>query len=292
MSEHPHRIAFSRRIRHLETIEMGFGIRTAYRKAFRSTLFSLGYHVVEQTDTVAILHLMRKLCPLDCGVDMVRIGGDSDGGYLVPNDLDGIEYCFSPGVNTCAEFESQLADRGIKSFLADYSVDSPPVDRPEFIFDRKFLGPFDRDNWFTLSTWKDKYLANYRGDLILQMDIEGFEYETILTTPLNLLRQFRIAVIEFHGLDRLFDSFVFGRLSSCFEKLLEVFNVVHIHPNNSGESIIRGAIEIPEMMEFTFLNKSRCAMTTPVRQFPHRLDRDNSLTARPLVLANCWRSNL
>jgi hypothetical protein len=271
---------------------MGFGIRTAYRKAFRSTLFSMGYHVAQQTDTAALLDLMRKLRPLDCGVDMVRIGGDGDGGYLVPDDLVGIEYCFSPGVNTCAEFEGQLADRGIRSFLADYSVDSPPVDRPEFIFDRKFLGPLDRDNWFTLSTWKDKYLKDYRGDLILQMDIEGFEYETILTTPMDLLRQFRIAIIEFHGLDRLFDSFVFGRLSSCFEKLLEVFHVVHIHPNNSGESIIRGAIEIPEMMEFTFLNKSRRKVTTPVSQFPHQLDRDNCQTARRLVLADCWRSHL
>ena len=27
------------------------------------------------------------------------IGGAGDGGYLVPDDLDGIEYCFSPGVN-------------------------------------------------------------------------------------------------------------------------------------------------------------------------------------------------
>jgi hypothetical protein len=269
---------------------MGFGIRTASRRAFRSALFALGYHVAKQTDTVALVDLMRRLSPRDCGFDLVRVGSERDGGYLVPDDLKGIEYCFSPGVNTSADFESQLADLGIKSFLADYSVISPPVHRPEFTFDRMFLGPFDKENWFTLSSWKNKYLKDYRGDLILQMDIEGFEYETILTTPMELLRQFRIVIIEFHGLDRLFDSFVFGRLSSCFDKLLEAFCVVHIHPNNSGETILRGEIEIPEMMEFTFLNRSRVKAMTPAFQFPHPLDRDNSFTARPLVLANCWRS--
>lgn len=269
---------------------MGFGIRTAYRRAFRSALFGLGYHVSQQTEPAALADLLRRLGPRDCGIDLVRIGGDGDGGYLVPDDLEGIEYCFSPGVNTCAEFETQLADRGIKSFLADYSVGAPPVQRPEFTFDPMFLGSFDHENWFTLATWKNKYLKDYRGDLILQMDIEGYEIETILSTPTELLQQFRIAIIEFHGLDRLFDSFVFGRFLSCFNKLLDVFHVVHIHPNNSGELIVRGEIEIPEMMEFTFLNRSRVTGTSPASQFPHRLDRDNSLTARPLVLADCWHS--
>jgi hypothetical protein len=270
---------------------MGLGIRTACRRTFRSALFALGYHVAPQTDTATLITLLRKLRPRDCGIDLIRVGSEHDGGYLIPDDLEAIEYCFSPGVNTSVDFESQLADRGIKSFLADYSVTSPPILRAEFTFDRMFLGPFDKGHWFTLSTWKDKYLSGYQGELILQMDIEGFEYETILTTPLDVLRQFRILIIEFHGMDRLFDSFMFARLSSCFEKLLELFHVVHIHPNNSGEAIVRGEIEIPEMMEFTFLNKSRVKEATPAFRFPHQLDRDNSLTARRLVLADCWHSH-
>lgn len=232
---------------------------------------------------------MQKLRPLDCGIDLIRMGGCGDGGYLIPNDLEGIEYCFSPGVNLISEFEDQLADRHISSYLADYSVDSPPISRPELTFDKKFLGASDRDHFFTLATWKDKYLKDYSGDLLLQMDIEGAEYEVILSTPDKLLDQFRIIVIEFHGLDRLFDSFAFSLLSPCFEKLLQSFQVVHIHPNNCARIIKNGDIEIPPIMEFTLINKRRVKHTAPRTNFPHQLDADNTNRKR-VVLPRCWYS--
>jgi len=267
---------------------MGLGIRTASRQAFRSALFAMGFHVVEQTKTADLLRLMKTLKPVDCGIDLIRFGGGGDGGYLIPDDLRGVEYCFSPGVNTVSDFENQLADLNIKSFLADASVESPPILRPEFVFDKRFLGGFDRENYFSLESWKNKYIKDYAGDLILQMDIEGAEYEVILGTPETLLDQFRILVIEFHALDRLFDAFVFNLFSSCFEKLLKSFHVVHIHPDNSGECVKRGGIEIPVMMEFTFLSKRRTHSVRPQEKFPHELDADNSKTARYLPLPKCW----
>jgi hypothetical protein len=273
---------------------MGLGITTASRtvskQAFRSALFAFGFHAVKQTKTVDLLDLMTKLRPQDCGIDLIRIGSSRDGGYLIPDDLGGIEYCFSPGVSSISDFENQLADRNIKSFLADYSVDGPPVARSEFTFDKKFLGPFDDGKYFTLASWKDKYLKDYAGDLILQMDIEGAEYEVILSAPDGLLDQFRIMGIEFHGVDRLYDAFTFRLLSSCFEKLLRLFHVVHIHPNNFGESVRRGELEVPVTMEFTFLNKRRVKSTRAKMSFPHKLDQDNSRLRRHLPLAKCWYS--
>ena len=68
-------------------------------------------------------------------------------------------------MNTISNFENELADRGIKSFLADYSVeDGPPIARPEFCLDdKKFLGSSDRESYVTLASWKDKYLKDYWG---------------------------------------------------------------------------------------------------------------------------------
>jgi hypothetical protein len=251
-----------------------------------------GFNLTWQTEPARVLELIRKLRPLDCGKELIRVGGAGDGGYLIPNDLDGIEYCFSPGVNTTSDFEDQLAELGIKSFLADYSVDAPPIDRPEFIFDKKFVGVLDDEKVFTLSSWKEKYLENYAGDLILQMDIEGAEYSVILSTPPELLSQFRILVIEIHYLDRLFDPCCFDLLDSCLEKLLESFCVVHIHPNNFYGSAKRGVVEIPRLMEFTFLNKKRISHATPVRTFPHPLDALNVPFRRSLDLPKCWYADM
>jgi len=247
-----------------------------------------GFNVTWQTEHDAVLELMRKLRPQNCGKKLIRVGATGDGGYLIPDDLDGIEYCFSPGVNTVSEFENQLADRGIRSLLADYSVDAPPVIRPEFTFDKKYLGSSNSEQFFTLASWKDKYLKDYGGDLILQMDVEGAEYQVILNTPEELLRQFRIIVIEFHHLQGLLDPFVFRLFSSCFEKLLASFFVVHIHPNNCCGSVKSENIEIPRLMEFTFLNKKRVSRTEPLQTFPNELDAKNVPQRKNLVLPKCW----
>jgi hypothetical protein len=251
-----------------------------------------GFNLSWQTKPERVRELIRKLRPMDCGKELIRIGGAGDGGYLIPDDLEGIEYCFSPGVNTVSDFEDDLADRGIKSFLADYSVDGPPISRPEFVFDKKFVGALNDEKFFTFAAWKDKYLKDYPGDMILQMDIEGAEYPVILSTPAELLNQFRILVIEIHYLDRLLDPGCFDLLASCFEKLLASFSVVHIHPNNFYGSAKSGDIEIPRLLEFTFLNNARISNAKPAQRFPHPLDAPNVLYRRELVLPKCWYADI
>lgn len=256
---------------------------------WRSALLALGYNASTVTPGGRLEDFLSKVRPVDCGIEMIRIGSEMDGGYLVPDDLEGIEYCFSPGVSTVSDFENQLADMHINSFLADYSVDAPPVQRPEFVFDKKFLGASDRGCYMTLETWKNKYLRGYADDLILQMDIEGGEFEVLFNVSDTLLNQFRIVIIEFHAMYRLLDPFAFEIYSSCFEKLLDKFHVVHIHPNNCCGSTIRGIFEFPHVMEFTFLNKKRARSLKPQTIFPHKLDRQN-LPGKPLALPLCWYS--
>jgi hypothetical protein len=260
-------------------------------KLVKSGLLELGIYTTKRTEIRDVLCLIEKLQPQQCGKELIRIGSKTDGGYLIPDDLAGIEYCFSPGVNTVSDFENHLADLGIKSFLADYSVDGPAVPRPEFVFDKKFLGSSDREPFMTLASWKERYLKNYTADLILQMDIEGWEYEVIFSTPDSLLDQFRIMVIEFHYLDRHFDPFVFSLFSSCIEKILQHFHVAHIHPNNIGQTFKVGELEVPQVMEFTFFNKRRVASIKPQKVFPHKLDIDNTVSAA-VKLPECWYSRV
>jgi hypothetical protein len=257
----------------------------------RDAGLAVGLNITRCADRGEVLGLIKSLRPMDCGKDLIRIGGNGDGGYLVPDDLEGIEYCFSPGVGTTTNFESHLATLKIRSFLADYSVDSPPIRRPEFTFDKKFLGADDNETFFTLKSWKDKYLRGYTGELLLQMDIEGFEYEVIPSTPADVLNCFRIMVIEFHFLDRLFDPFVQELVfKPCFEKILGHFYVSHIHPNNCCGSVKTDGIEIPRVIEFTFYNRNRVAGAREYHEFPHPLDRDNVTTRRSLRLPKVWYS--
>ncbi len=237
-----------------------------------------------------VLQLIRSLRPRHCGSPLIRIGEAADGGYLVPDDLCGIEYCFSPGVSDTAVFENALAERSIHSFLADYSVARPPLERPEFTFDRKYIGAVNDEVYMTLEAWKERYLPGYGGEMLLQMDIEGAEYEVILSTPLSLLASFRILIIELHWLERLFDPFAFGIVKACCQKLLSRFYVVHAHPNNCSGLLRHNGIEIPDVMELTFYSLARRAPGAFCSTYPHPLDVDNCRASAPMILPECWWS--
>lgn len=263
-------------------------MKTIHNGLLYDTLFAMGYSVVKHTGDASVRELIRSLRPRDCGKKLIRVGGDGDGGYLIPDDLEGLEYCFSPGVSTVADFESELADRGIRSFMADYSVDAPPVIRPEFVFDKKFLGSNDSEKFFTLATWKNKYLSGYSGDLLLQMDIEGAEYEVLSNMTDELMDQFRIIVIEFHKLQRLFDPFSYQLYEAGFQKLLKHFYVAHIHPNNFGGIVRKGDLEIPKLLEITFYNKKRVCEVKNANMFPNPLDVDCNPEYATMALPKCW----
>lgn len=261
----------------------------AVKRWLRRAALSCGYTLAPRVPDDQVIDLIRMLRPRQSAAPLIRLGSPGDGGYLIPDDLAGLEYCFSPGVNRTADFESALADRHIRSFLADHSVAHPPFMRPEFVFDRKFIGLTDDEVYMTLQSWKHRYLAGYAGDLLLQMDIDGSEYEVLLNAPEPLLAQFRIIVVELHALDRLFDPFAFRVMGNCFRRLLERFYVVHAHPNNCGGMIRHQGIEIPQVMELTLYNRARAAPGEYRNDYPHSLDADNCPARPPLSLPACWR---
>jgi hypothetical protein len=216
-----------------------------------------------------------------------RLGPHGDGGYLVPNDLDGVTACISPGVSTECGFDLAMADLGIDVFMADASVDGPPVDHPKFHFEKVFLDSYRSADTTTIDSF---CAAAGEGDLVLQMDIEGAEYRVIPSMSESLLRRFRIVIVEMHNLDQLFAAFAFDIIRSAFAKLTAYHDVVHIHPNNCCGSVEREGLEIPRVMEFTFYRRDRAAFSDGRSLvFPHPLDVDVKSANAPLVLPKCWR---
>ena len=257
------------------------------KDALLRIVHGLGADIADRTPYSEVRSLIRLLRPLDSGVALIRVGPDGDGGYLIPDDLDGIEHAFSPGVATQSGFEAALAARGIGVFLADFSVAGPAEPHPAFVFDKKFVGALSNDVYMTLDDWKRARIGDHRGDLLLQMDIEGAEFETLLSASADLLAQFRIMNIEFHSLQELFNRPYFELASRVFRKLLQTHGVVHIHPNNCCGSIKSGGLEVPRVAELTFYRHDRFRARAYCTAFPHALDRDN--TRKPtLVLPECW----
>jgi len=142
----------------------------------------------------------------------------------------------------------------------------------------------------TIDDWAKLSLPDSQGDLLLQMDIEGSEYEVLSGASDDLLKRFRIIVVEFHSLNELWSKPFFKLVSQVFEKLLQTHTCVHNHPNNCSDSVRIGDIEIPMVVELTFLRNDRIRGSSFAKIFPHPLDVDNRQKKPSLLLPKCWYS--
>lgn len=211
---------------------------------------------------------------------------------MVPNDLNGITACFSPGVDVNSKFEKACAELGMNVFMADASVSGPAESHDLFHFDKKFIGSFSSDEFIAINEWlEEKAKQVVGGDWLLQMDIEGFEYETIYSMSEEFQKRFRIMVIEFHRLESLFSELGFGFIERVFRKILSTHQCVHIHPNNIADSTKCYGFEIPWFAEFTFLRKDFVTENGWVSDLPHRLDCPCDPSRADLALDSVWFKN-
>jgi hypothetical protein len=252
---------------------------------------SAGLFIDKPAASSSVLTFLEQFRSRLVAVDLIRLGGKSDGGYLVPNDLEGVKYCFSPGVDVKATFEKELAEKyGIRSFMADASVSEPPLDSDYFEFDPKFLGSRNDDTFITLSSWIDQKVGADDHDMLLQMDIEGAEYEVFVETPMDVLSRFRIMILEFHDLERLFDQKMLPLLSAVFSKLARNFSIAHVHPNNCRGVISRDGVDVPRVIEVSFIRNDRIAgirSDQPI-SLPHPLDEMCCPDRQDVVMPAVW----
>jgi hypothetical protein len=244
---------------------------------------------------------LQCLIPYDSGHALIRIGGDKDGAYLLPNDLAGIRACFSPGVNTYKRFEDDLTSRGIRCHMCDGSADLHRLETPlapdhAQTFRKKWLEPLPGDDCISLEQWiaEEEGAAWKSADYILQMHIEGAEYRNLSNLGEHVLSRFRIIVLELHYLDwMIFDQ---GFLNSCvlplLKKLSSTHLLVHFHANNvTGTVRAAPDVYIPKIVELTYLRRDRCLGWPEQRMVPIAEDVANVADRPQVELGLPWRVN-
>ena len=120
------------------------------------------------------------------------------------------------------------------------------------------------------------------------MDIEGSEYEVLLDIEENLLKKFRILVIEFHQFYDFVTTLGHNLIQATFDKILQHFYIVHIHANNLMPMITVHDYKIPNLLEFTFLRKDRLKNKEPILKLPNTLDKKNVLEKEDIILPDYW----
>lgn len=259
------------------------------RRIIKTLFAKQGIILSKASEKENVNNFIKSLYPYLTPFDLIRLGPNCDGGYLVPNDLVGIEACFSPGVDKVSEFENDCLKYGMKIFLADKSVEKPNLDISEDKYDflKMFIGCTNNEDFITMDDWVKLKSKSENSDLLLQMDIEGGEYNSIINMSDTLMNRFRIMIIEFHFLQDLWNPNYFNVIKTVFDKILQTHICVHIHPNNCCGIDSRDGIDIPRAAEFTFIRKDRFEPKNFTNNFPNKLDYDCTLN-KAIVLPKNW----
>lgn len=249
-------------------------IRRHLSPAVRNVFARLGWlpqRISHEADIRSTLGLIR---PFKITTPLKRYGGEGDGGYLLPETLENVTAVFSPGVAQTSLFEAYFADLGIPCFMIDPNVDNPPIRHSNFIFERMALGPTSiPGSQIALEDWVTKYAQE--GNLVLQMDIEGAEYESILAAPRNILSRFGYIALELHDFTALASRSGGRLIRATIQKLLESHLPIHVHPNNCCRPLRTKRILLPNVIEVSFARRDLVLAAGEYAVLPHPLDAPN-----------------
>lgn len=243
------------------------------KKYFLRAFHTLGRHPEKLTPKKVLFETLNALRPRAFADHLVRIGGVGDGGYLLPESVRTIEVVVSPGVGDSVKFELDMLNKfGSHSVLIDASVERDSEWPEEFFFLPKYLGARS-DKYFMNLEEVITHCQLSQKKLLLQMDIEGFEYEVLMTTPSKTLRLFEVIVIELHDLNLWIRKEIFVRfIKPALENLLEGFVPIHFHPNNAGGFSNIYGLNVPNTVELTLVRKVNQKVLGEYSILPHPLD--------------------
>ncbi len=203
------------------------------------------------------------------GLELLRLGNPhADGGYLFGFRGNQVDVLLSYGVRDDVSFDLSF----LRLFpecsvhLFDHTIDQLPIELPQFHFHRQGVGPRSEGEFGSISSHLLQFVPAQKSCYI-KMDIEGAEYETLLSCSKRELSSVVGLVVEFHDI-RPSNHLLIPLL----RKLRDEFHLLHVHANNSGGLFIDGDVRFPAVIECTFLRKSS-SDTFVQAELPNRLDR-------------------
>lgn len=181
------------------------------------------------------------------GVSFRRVGRDYDGGYVLVDDLTASDYLISMGIANDVSFEKSLENTVSYIDMYDFSIDAPPEPVRNSEFFKEKIGSSSQH---VLERIPEE------NDGILKIDIEGGEWEFLPSLSVEQLNNFRQIAIEIHwAIDYSFLQ-VTGMPVEVLEVLNQTHQLVAMHPNNYGSTVLVDGVVVPQVLELTYLRRS------------------------------------
>lgn len=205
------------------------------------------------------------------GFELLRVGGRNDGGYLMAEPgQNGIAY--SLGIAEEVSWDLEMAGRGFEIWQYDGSVAAPPVNHAKFNFSKLFITGQEPclDGFVTLPDLLAANCHTDREDLVLQMDIEGAEWQVLANIAESALNSFRQIILEIHT--PLTEIMQLPRRNAILRRLGRSHQVIHAHVNNCSPTLFFGAQPFWTVIELTYLRRGNIKFNLSPHDYPLPLD--------------------
>ena len=187
----------------------------------------------------ALFAMLQPVSITNC--ELERFGERNDGGYLMcGNLLDGVQAGYSYGISGYDDWGCEISNRStIPIHQYDcFNTDRPWCFRGETVFHEECVaGAASAIDGRSFDTVQSQFVRN--GDsakrIVLKIDVEGAEWDTILAMPDATLQQIDQMAVEFHweeddALGWAHDT----RYTRAVARLKQFFEIGHIHYNNAS----------------------------------------------------------
>lgn len=210
----------------------------------------------------------------------IRVGRESDGGYVVLEELcKNTPIALSYGIANDTSFEQDFLSRFPDTYIYAFDHTVPDVEfkHPRFNFRSKGLSVANTEIFRTLANGiKNADSTEYKfGRGLLKMDIEWSEWAVLMDTPSLVFGYFSQIVLELHvipaeytqgkhspyftefhkNVHTAFNEMIFGVYGRALQNLQQTHRAVHIHANNSLPPNDYGTVKIPPLLEITFARR-------------------------------------
>ena len=137
------------------------------------------------------------------GKKRILLGEKADGCYVLLDDFENIKIAYSFGISYKIQFDEALAKRGINVYMYDHTINSLPYNNPKFHWSKiGICGNNERaQNLKTLEELMKENRHTSEKNMILKIDIEGWEWNPLNELNEDILRQFKYILIEYHFLE-------------------------------------------------------------------------------------------
>ena len=207
----------------------------------------------------------------------IRVGSHADGGYiLLDHLLDTTEVLYSYGISTDTTFEVEFCYRyGCTAHLYDHTIDKLPHALKPLQFHQEGIDSQKTEQLDTLMSHVSQN-NDLEKNLVCKMDVEGAEFEALLSTPDHILQTFNQMVIELHGIDQIDSEKDYSIKSALLTKLNVLFYMYHTHAVNYTHSTVKCGYRIPQTIEITLINRKLKYLTPALPPpLPLTIDRRN-----------------